>query len=103
MRTTKDKLANRKRKKLRGMLLILLGAIAIFSALLLRVRLSDRAIELACEIESLATDKRALEEENRKLALEIARLKNPERISRIAVEKLGLVRSSDTEVIVLKK
>ena len=44
-----------------------------------------------------------LEEENKKLELEIARLKTPERISSIAVSDLEMVRSPDTKVITLEK
>ena len=51
----------------------------------------------------LATQKEALEEENRRLSLEIARLKSPDRISRIATENLGMVRSSDAQVIILER
>ena len=81
---------------------IALGII-IFSMLLLRVRLSARAVELAYEIERLATEKKSQEEENRKLALEVARLRSPERISKIAVRDLNMVRAADTEVVTLER
>jgi cell division protein FtsL len=103
MRSAKDRLANRKRKKLRGLLLILISTVIVFSALLLRVRLSDRAVELAYEIERLAAERKSLEEENRKLTLEIARLKSPKRISKIAVSDLNMVRAPDAEMVVLEK
>lgn len=98
-----DRLASRKRKKLWGMLLVFLGAVMIFSMLFLRIRLSARAVELAYEIESLAKEKKSLEEENRKLTLDVARLKSPERISRIAINELNMVRSADTEVVTVKR
>ena len=103
MRNAKDRLASRKRRKLRGVLLILLSAVIIFSMLLLRVRLSARAVELAYEIERLAAEKKSLEEENRKLALEVAELKSPERISKIAINDLNMVRSADAEVVTLER
>ncbi len=103
MRNAKDRLANRKRKKLRGIIFILLSAAIIFSMLLVRIRLSARAVELAYEIELLAKDKNALEEENRKLGLEVARLKSPERISKIAVRDLNMVRSAAAEVVTLER
>lgn len=103
MGNAKDRLASRKKKKLRGTLLISLGVVIIFSMLFLRVRLSARAVELAYEIESLAKEKKSLEEENRKLALKVARLKSPERISRIAINELNMVRSADVEVVTLKR
>lgn len=103
MQNAKDRLAARKRRKLRGMLFILLSAAVIFSMLLLRVRLSARAVELAYEIERLAAEKKSLEEENRKLTLEVARLSSPERISRIAVRDLNMVRAADTRVVTLER
>ena len=103
MRSAKDRLGSRKRKKLRGMSLIFFAVMIVFSVLLLRVWISDKAVDLACEIDRLAAEKKSLEEGNRKLALEIARLRSPERISKIAVAQLNMVRSSDTEVIVLEK
>ena len=103
MRNAKDRLTSRKRRKLRGILLILFSAVIIVSMLLIRVRLSARAVELAYEIESLAKDKKSLEEENRKLELEVARLKAPERISKIAVRDLNMVRSAEAEVVTLER
>jgi len=103
MQNAKDRLASRKRKKLWRMLLVFLSAVMIFSVLFLRIRLSARAVELAYEIENLAKEKRSLGEENRKLTLEVARLKSPERISRIATNELNMVRSADAEVVTLKR
>ena len=104
MRTVKNRLSDRRKRKLRGTLFVFFCVMTIFLALLLRVRISDRAVELAYEIGQLAAEKSSLEEENRKLELEIARLKTPERISKIAVSDLKMVRASeDTEVIVLER
>ncbi len=103
MRSAKDRLEDRKRRKLRGTFLIFLVVMIVFSVLLLRVWISDRAVDLAYDIDYLAAEKRSLEEGNRKLTLEIARLKSPERISKIAVEQLKMVRSSGAEVIVLER
>jgi cell division protein FtsL len=85
------------------MLLILLGALLFFSFLLLRVWFSSKAVELVYEIDNLVAQREALEEENRKLSLRIAKLKSPERISRIATTDLRMVRSSDAQVVVLEK
>ncbi len=90
------------KRKRRRILLLLLGALLFFSGLLLRIWFLSKAVDLAYETDRLATQKEALEEENRKLSLEIARLKSPERISRIATEDLGMVRSSDA-VITLER
>ena len=99
MQSVKGRLSEKRRKGWKRMLLILLGALLLFPALLLRVWLSSRTVELAYDIGRLQTENRALEEENRKLLLEIARLKSPERISRIAITDLKMIRSSEAEVI----
>jgi len=49
------------------------------------------------------TKKESLEEENKKLLIEIAKLKSPERISKIAVTDLNMIRPSKVEVVVLGK
>ncbi len=46
---------------------------------------------------------RTLEEGNKKLLLEMARLKSPERISIIATKDLGMIRASDAEVVTLER
>jgi cell division protein FtsL len=91
---------NRDRLKV---LLFFFGALLFFSGLLLRIWFLSKAVDLAYETDNLTIQKEALEEENRKLSLEIARLKSPDRISRIATENLGMVRSPDAEVIILER
>ena len=87
---------NRNRLKV---LLLFFGALLVFFGLLLRIWFLSKAVDLAYEIDGLAIQKEALEEENRKLSLEIAKLKSPDRISRMATENLGMVRSSDAVII----
>jgi len=103
MRDVEDSLSGNRRGKQRRKALILLGTLLLFSVLLLRVWFSSKAVELACEVDHLAAEKEALEEENRRLLLEIARLKSPERISKIATTDLGMIRSLDAEVIMLER
>ncbi len=103
MQNARDRLATRKKRRLRGLLQVLLSAVIIFSMLFFRVRLSARAVELAYEIEHLAEEKKSLEEENRKLQLEVAKLRSPERISKIAINELNMVRSADAEVVTLER
>ena len=79
------------------------GALLFFSGLLLRIWFLSKAVDLAYETDRLAIQKETLEEENTKLALKIARLKSPDRISRIATENLNMVRSSDAQVIILER
>jgi cell division protein FtsL len=40
--------------------------------------------------------------DSKKLHLELARLKAPERVERIAIEKLGLTRPSKEQIVVLR-
>lgn len=103
MPTAKDRQAKRKKRKVRALLFAFFAATTVFLVLLIRIGLSDKAVELAYEIEQLAREKKSLEEENEKLDLEIARLRTPERISRIAVSDLNMVRASDPKVIVLER
>ena len=102
-----DRLSNIKRggfgKRLLQISLIFFGVLMLFSFLLLRVWMPSKAFEIACEIEVLAQEKESLEDENTKLSLEIASLKTPERIERIATNELNMVRSSEIEVEVIKK
>jgi cell division protein FtsL len=103
MRDIGDRLSDSKRKKRRRTLLILLCTSLLFSVFLLHIWFSSKAVELAYEIDRLAAEKEALEEENKRLSLETARLKSPERISRIATTDLDMIRSSDAEVIMLER
>ena len=90
-------------KKSLQIFLIFFGVLSVFSILFLRVWIPSKAFEIAYEIEQLTQEKERLEEENTQIALEIARLKTPERIERIAVNELNMVRSSEIEVEVIKK
>ena len=74
----------------------------VFSLLFFRVWLSSKGVELACEIDCLSEEKESLEEENRKLLLEVAKLKSPKRISRIAVMDLRMIRPPEAEVVTLE-
>jgi len=98
-----DRLSDNRRRKRRRKILILLGTLLLFSVLLLRIWFSSEAGELAYEIDRLAAEKEVLEEENRNLSLEIARLESPERISKIATTDLKMIRSSNAEVIMLER
>lgn len=98
-----NRLSDIRRRKRRRVLLISLVTLLLFSVLLLRIWFSSKAVELAYEIDRLSAEKEALEEENKKLLLEIAKLESPERIGEIAVTDLKMVRSSDTEVIMLER
>ena len=102
MQDTENILTPKRRRRIR-MLLFLLGVFVLFLVLLLRIWFSSKAVELAYEIDRLAAEKETLEEENRRFVLQIAALRSPERISRIAVEDLKMVRPADAAVIFLKR
>jgi len=103
MRNDDSNLSTSKSRKLLGIVLISFGALLLFSMLLLRVWLSSKTVELAYEIGQLEVEKKTLEEENKKLSIQVAKLKSPERISRIAITDLKMIRSSDTEVVILER
>jgi cell division protein FtsL len=96
-------LQNSGKKVLWRSFLVFFGVLLVFLFLLIRVWLPSKAVEIAIEIGKLEDQKRALEEENLKLALEITKLKAPERIEKIATTELNMIRSPEIEVIVLEK
>ncbi|HGE72720.1 TPA: cell division protein FtsL [Candidatus Poribacteria bacterium] len=75
----------------------------IISLLFLRVWIMSNAVQIACEINSLDQKKEALEEENKKMMIELATLKSPERINKVAIDDLNMVRSSDSKIIFLER
>lgn len=103
MRNVDNRLSNSRRRKRRKAFLILFCTSLFFGVLLLRVWFSSKAVEVAFEVDHLAAKVRTLEEENKKLLLEMARLRSPERISIIATADLGMIRASDAEVITLER
>jgi cell division protein FtsL len=94
---------NRRRIKWRKVLLITFGFLLILSLLFLRVWMTSDAVEIACEIDALTEKKESLEEENKKMLVEIGKLKSPERVGKVAINDLNMVRSPDTKVIFLEK
>ncbi|MGB9595307.1 MAG: cell division protein FtsL [Candidatus Poribacteria bacterium] len=75
----------------------------IISLLFLRVWIMSSAVQIACEINSLDQKKETLEEENKRMMIELATLKSPEHINEIAINKLNMVRSSDSKIIFLER
>ncbi len=63
----------------------------------------SNAVEIACETNTLVQKKESLEEENKKIMVELATLKSPERISNVAVHELNMVRSSDGKIVFLER
>lgn len=84
---------------------ILTIAIVFFVILLLffRVWIMSSAVQIACEINSLDQKKENLEEENKRLMIELATLKSPERINKVAIYDLNMVRSPESKIIFLER
>jgi len=93
----------KRKRRWRRVCLLGFSALIILSLLLLRIWILSDAVGLAYEINSLIAEKESLEAENKKIMVEIARLKSPERISKIAVTDLKMVRPSNTKVIFLER
>jgi cell division protein FtsL len=58
---------------------------------------------LIITFDALAVKKESLEEENKKMLVEIGKLRSPERVGKVAINDLNMVRSPDTKVIFLEK
>lgn len=84
-------------------MLLIGGIVSLLSILFLRVWISSESIRLAHELEALIEQKDSLEGSKRKILAQIEELKSPSRISKIAVNKLGMVRSPDTKIIFVEK
>lgn len=59
-------------------------------------------IKIGYEIFNANSEMRRLDQENKELILEIATLKSPGRIERIAREELKLLQPKDEQIIILK-
>lgn len=75
---------------------MLLTAIVTLLVSLLYVRSRFWTVELSYSISQKREHKTQLEQERRALILELATLRNPKRIERIASQKFGLQRPSDS-------
>jgi len=95
--------SNRRRIKWYKIILVSFIFLMILALLFLRIWLISDAVEIACEIDALTEKKESLEEENKKMLVEIGKLRSPERIANVAVNDLNMVRSPDTKVIFLEK
>ena len=83
--------------------LFIVGAFAIVvCGAVAHVSLRYRAIRAGYDIGEKLQEKRELEEEGRKLRLELSLLRSPDRIERLAREKLGMVRPSPEKIRVVR-
>lgn len=82
--------------------LFILGAFAVVVvAAALHVSLRYRVLRTGYAIGEKLAEKRELEEEARKLRLELSLLRSPERVERLAREKLGMVRPDPERIRVV--
>jgi cell division protein FtsL len=94
---------NRKKIKWHKTIIIAISFLVMLSLLFLRIWLMSDAVEIAVEINALNEKKELIEEENKKMLVEIGKLKSPDRIGNVAVNDLNMVRSPDTKVVFLEK
>jgi cell division protein FtsL len=83
--------------------LFILGAFAVVVvAAALHVSLRYRVLRTGYAIGEKLTEKRELEEEARKIRLELSLLRSPERVERLAREKLGMVKPDPERIRVVR-
>ena len=83
-----------------GILLSLFAVIV--TAATAQVSLRYRVIRAGYDLGERRDEIRVLEEQNRQLRLELSLLRSPERIERLAREKLGLVRPEPGHIRVVR-
>jgi cell division protein FtsL len=88
-----------KRGSLRRALVILL----IISGLMLYVGGKVKIVRLGYQIEALEREKKELERANASLRIEASSLASSARIEEIAIRKLGMIRPSKDNVVVVKR
>ena len=89
------------RNKSRFVLLICMLVVCI-SAGLVYVWSAGKVTALGYEISAIQKEISVAYDFNRKLKVELSSLKNPKRVARYAVNKLGMIRPSANRVVVLK-
>ncbi len=77
------------------------AALFTLALALLYVRSRFLTVELSYDVAQRQEQKAALEEERRALTLELATLRNPKRVEKIAEKKFGLKRPSDMKQAVI--
>jgi cell division protein FtsL len=77
---------------------ILVAFTALVGAAAAHVALRMKVVRLGYEISERTRERRALDEEHRRLMLERSMLRDPARIERLAREKLGMRRPDPTQI-----
>jgi cell division protein FtsL len=78
-------------------------AALIVAGLMVYVGGKVQIMRLGYEIDGLETQKRELERANRALQIEASSLSSPSRIEEIAVKRLGMVRPSKENIVVVRR
>ena len=87
----------------RGTVIILVVSfVALVTAGLAHVGLRMKVVRLGYDISELSRERRALDEEHRRLQLERSLLRDPARIERLAREKLGMRRPDPAQLRVAR-
>jgi cell division protein FtsL len=85
-----------------SVILVVLAFLSLAGAGLAHVTLRIGVVRLGYDIGKLTSEQQALEAERRELLAERARLRNPERIERIAREVLGMTRPEPEQIRTVK-
>lgn len=81
---------------------VLVGALVFIACSLFYVWSHHQIISLGYETSQAAQEEQALQQENNRLRLELASLKAPGRIERMAQEELGLVPPQKEQLIIVR-
>jgi cell division protein FtsL len=83
-------------------LVLVFSFVALVSAGLAHVGMRMKVVRLGYEIGELSRERRALDEEHRRLQLERTLLRDPARIERLARDKLGMRRPEPAQLRVAR-
>ncbi len=91
-------------KRVNGDLVIaaLLGALALIGCCLFDVWAHNQVISLGYEISRASQEEQDLLKENKRLRLELAALKSPSRIEKMALKELGFVNPQKEQLIIVR-
>ena len=91
-------------KRVNGDLVIvaLFGALALIGCCLFNVWANHQVISLGYEISQASQEEEKLLKENKRLRLELAALKSPRRIEKMALQELGFVNPQKEQLIIVR-
>jgi cell division protein FtsL len=87
----------------RGNLRRLFMTLLIIAGLLLYVGGKVKIMRLGYQIDALEREKREMERENRSLRIEASSLTSPARIEELAIKRLGMIRPSEDQIVIVKR